>query len=90
MEYTLRWQHCAPTAPDTLCCYPFYEKDPFVISEAPHVYFVGNQEKFDTKFIEGENGQKIRLIMLPIFSKTNTVILLNLSTLECEQIRFHI
>ncbi|KAG4303821.1 hypothetical protein PORY_002784 [Pneumocystis oryctolagi] len=90
MEYTLRWQHCAPTAPDTLWCYPFSEKDPFVLSEAPHVYFVGNQEEFGTKFIKGENGQMIRLIMLPIFSKTGTVVLLNLSTLECEQMKFNI
>ncbi|EMR10955.1 hypothetical protein PNEG_01100 [Pneumocystis murina B123] len=90
MEYTLRWQHCAPTAPDTLWCYPFSEKDPFIMSEAPHVYFLGNQEKFDTKFIEGENGQKIRLITLPVFSETGSIVLLNLSTLECEQVKFGI
>lgn len=34
-------------------CYPFYEKDPFVLNEAPHVYFIGNQPQFDTKLIEG-------------------------------------
>lgn len=90
MEHTLRWQHCAPTAPDTLWCYPFSEKDPFLISEAPHVYFLGNQEKFDTKFIEGENEQKIRLIMLPVFSETGMIVLVNLSTLECEQVKFNI
>ncbi|KTW32161.1 DNA-directed DNA polymerase delta subunit POL31 [Pneumocystis jirovecii RU7] len=90
MEYTLRWQHCAPTAPDTLWCYPFLEKDPFILSETPHVYFVGNQEEFNTKFIEGENGQIIRLIMLPVFSKTDTIVLLNLSTLECEEVKFGI
>ncbi|KAG4301112.1 hypothetical protein PCK1_002811 [Pneumocystis canis] len=71
-------------------CYPFSEKDPFILSETPHVYFVGNQEKFDTKLIEGENGQKTRLIMLPVFSKTGNIVLLNLSTLECEQMEFNI
>lgn len=60
------------------------------MSEAPHVYFLGNQEKFDTKFIEGENGQKIRLIALPVFSETGSIVLLNLSTLECEQVKFGI
>jgi DNA polymerase delta subunit 2 len=25
---TLLWRHMAPTAPDTLTCYPFYEVDP--------------------------------------------------------------
>lgn len=48
MEHTLRWQCCAPTAPDTLWCYPYQDDDPFVISECPHVYFVGNQPRFQT------------------------------------------
>lgn len=66
-EKTLAWRNIAPTTPDSLCklqilsycvyisldCYPFYEKDPFVISETPHVYFIGNQPRYDTKIIEG-------------------------------------
>ena len=35
-----------------LDCYPIYAKDPFVMNESPHVYFIGNQAKFDTKLIE--------------------------------------
>jgi len=27
----LQWRHCAPTAPDTLDTYPFFDTDPFVV-----------------------------------------------------------
>jgi DNA polymerase delta subunit 2 len=53
MEDTLKWRHIAPTAPDTLDCYPFKTNDPLIISKTPHVYFVGNQEKFESKVIKG-------------------------------------
>ena len=35
LEDSLRWRHMAPTAPDTLACYPFYIEDPFILSETP-------------------------------------------------------
>lgn len=53
LENCLMWGHVAPTAPDTLGCYPFYESDPFVIENCPHVMFAGNQEKFQTKLAKG-------------------------------------
>ncbi|CAM9786444.1 unnamed protein product, partial [Discosporangium mesarthrocarpum] len=31
LESTLHWRHLAPTAPETLGCYPFMSEDPFVI-----------------------------------------------------------
>lgn len=37
-----------------LDCYPFFEKDPFIVVEAPHVYFVGNQPEFAHKSIQGK------------------------------------
>ncbi|KAK4777020.1 hypothetical protein SAY86_005708 [Trapa natans] len=55
MERTLRWRHLAPTAPNTLGCYPFIDTDPFLIKSCPHVYFIGNQEKYDTKLIKGKH-----------------------------------
>ena len=39
MEATLRWQHVAPSAPDTLACYPYKDRDPFFMEGSPHVYF---------------------------------------------------
>ncbi|CAM9630869.1 unnamed protein product, partial [Hapterophycus canaliculatus] len=31
LEETLEWRHMAPTAPETLGCYPFVTEDPFII-----------------------------------------------------------
>ena len=88
LERTLQWSHIAPTAPDTLSCYPFHDCDPFVLAAAPHVYFAGNQDAFATKLVEGEQGQRTRLICVPSFAATCTAVLLDVATLECEPIVF--
>lgn len=66
---SLKWRHIAPTAPDTLCmsvvsiiylltyyigCYPFTDKDPFILSECPHVFVNGNQDSFASELVDGE------------------------------------
>lgn len=92
MEYTLRWRLVAPTAPDTLWCYPYQTADPFVLQDGqcPHVYFLGNQDKFATTVIEGHDGQKTRCIAVPKFSENGEVVLLDLDTLDCEIIKFNV
>lgn len=69
MEKTLKSRHIAPTAPDQLGCYPFYDQgtlmhnfklrctDPFVLERCPHVYFIGNQKQFATKLIHGTSQE---------------------------------
>ncbi|KAF3903392.1 hypothetical protein ABW20_dc0109267 [Dactylellina cionopaga] len=59
MEKTLRWRHVAPTAPDTLWCYPFQDVDKFIIESCPHVYFVGNQPEFGTRLTYGMLNEHI-------------------------------
>ncbi|KAI9823641.1 MAG: hypothetical protein M1819_001154 [Sarea resinae] len=90
MEHILRWRCAAPTAPDTLWSYPFQETDPFVMEECPHVYFVGNQPRFETRLIEGPAGQTVRLIALPKFKETGELVLLDAQTLELEVVRFDV
>ncbi|KAA6409446.1 MAG: DNA polymerase delta subunit 2 [Lasallia pustulata] len=80
----------APTAPDTLWCYPFQEKDQFVIEECPHVYFVGNQPKFETTVIEGPAGQNVRLIAVPRFKERGEVVLLEMDSLDVETVKFDV
>ncbi|ORX57896.1 hypothetical protein BCR36DRAFT_580462 [Piromyces finnis] len=87
-ERTLKWQHLVPTAPDTLPSYPFKDNDPFVIESLPNVYFIGNQNKFAQRLIEGPNNAKTRIIMIPSFIKTHQLVLLNVHTLECFTIKF--
>ncbi|CAN8007826.1 unnamed protein product, partial [Ixodes pacificus] len=53
LEKTLQWRHMAPTAPDTLSCYPFLDKDPFIVDACPHLYFVGNQDSYATRTFKG-------------------------------------
>lgn len=44
MKNTLKWSHIAPTCPDTLPCYPYFDQDPFIISQCPHVYFCAQND----------------------------------------------
>lgn len=51
LKITLQCRHIAPTAPDTLHCFPYLGADPFILNVTPHLYFHG-------KFIRtlGEDG----------------------------------
>lgn len=84
MEAMLRWRLWAPTAPDTLWCYPYQDGDAFVMKECPHVFFVGNQPKYETTLVEGPLGQTVRVIAIPEFKKTGEIVVLDLETLEPE------
>lgn len=86
LECNIKWQNIVPTAPDTLYCYPFDDKDPFVLhEELPHIYFVGNQEKFDSWSMMQDNS-KITLISVPKFYELGKIVILDLSTMACETI----
>ncbi|KAJ3328126.1 DNA polymerase delta subunit 2 [Blyttiomyces sp. JEL0837] len=88
VERTLAWAHLAPTAPDTLWCYPFKDEDPFIIERRPHIYFVGNQPKFETGIVDGPDGSKTRVIMVPAFASSKSIVLVDLATLECKEVVF--
>lgn len=47
------WRHIAPTAPDTLPTYPFYNMDPFVLTQdvSPHVLFAGGQPAYGSALV---------------------------------------
>lgn len=88
LAQTLTWRHFAPTAPDTLTCYPFADDDPFVLQQAPHVLFAGNQPAFETRLLEGPGGEAVRLVCVPSFLASGTLVLLNLRTLEATPMTF--
>ncbi|KAL0141178.1 DNA polymerase alpha/epsilon subunit B-domain-containing protein [Mucor lusitanicus] len=87
-EICMYWRHMAPSAPDTLWSYPFNDRDPFIIEKTPHVYFIGNQPQFEDSLLNGPNGQKVRVILVPSFAETGIMVLVNLSTLECSAVHF--
>lgn len=92
-ESTLHWRHIAPTAPDTLWCHPYFTMDPFIIQETPDLYIVGNQPAFRTKMVvEKERGgtdeKKCRIVLVPGFRETGTLVLVNLRTLAVKTVSF--
>ncbi|KZT28588.1 hypothetical protein NEOLEDRAFT_1161072 [Neolentinus lepideus HHB14362 ss-1] len=86
-ESTLRWRHIAPTAPDTLWCHPYFTTDPFVISQTPDLYIVGCQPKFQTKLVS-EKDKRCRIVLVPRFSETGILVLVNLRTLDVKTVQF--
>lgn len=92
-ESTLRWRHMAPTAPDTLWCHPYFTKDPFIFTQTPDVYIIGNQPQFQTRMVT-ESGEKstsatkCRVVLVPGFAETGILVLLNLRTLDVRTERF--
>ncbi|BGP28569.1 DNA polymerase delta small subunit Cdc1 [Rhodotorula toruloides] len=89
-QQTLEWSHIAPTCPDTLWCYPFSGKEPFVLKQTPHVYFFGNQTSFGTRLVESDDGKKVRIVLVPRFCETGEVVLVNTATLEVKVQRFEL
>jgi DNA polymerase delta subunit 2 len=84
----LRYMHIAPTAPDTLACYPFFDRDPFVV-EKPNVrlFFAGCCSAFETSHKQG-----VRFVCVPDFKHTKQVVLVNLDTpdLDAQVVTFDI
>lgn len=96
---TLLWRHLAPTAPDTLTCYPFYDEDPFVLGGGeerapPRLAFSGGARAFGSRWLDcgggGAAGDGVRAVAVPAFWRTHTAVLVNLRspTLEAEAITF--
>jgi DNA polymerase delta subunit 2 len=76
MQAQLEWRHLAPTAPDTIACYPFVDSDPFLLDgQAPHLYVAGNQPAFEQRTLGG-----VQIIAVPEFSSTGEVIIFDPAT----------
>ncbi|KAF2178525.1 hypothetical protein K469DRAFT_731548 [Zopfia rhizophila CBS 207.26] len=90
MEMMLRWRCIAPTAPDTLWCYPFQDDDPLLVKDCPHIYFAGNQTKFGASVIQGPADQQVLLISVPKFSESKMVVLLDMESLAVETVQIGI
>lgn len=85
MDSLLRYRHLAPIAPDGLSCIPVTDNDPFIIQSLPHVFVVGNQERFRST----QNEEGVKLISVPKFSDSeHQVVLLNLRSLEVHTASF--
>lgn len=87
MEQCLRWGHIAPTAPDTLGCYPYTETDPHILASLPDVFIAGNMKEFASKKID-IRGHSVLLVSAPKFSQTSCLVKIDLKELKCQLISF--
>ncbi|KAI8815776.1 DNA polymerase alpha/epsilon subunit B-domain-containing protein [Fimicolochytrium jonesii] len=86
---TVEWAHVAPTAPDTLWCHPYKDTDPFIMTQQPHVYIIGNQPAFETTLVkDAKTTNRTRVILVPSFAETKEIVVVNLRTLEVEVVGF--
>eukprot|EP00762_Andalucia_godoyi_P007595 ANDGO_00828.mRNA.1 DNA polymerase delta small subunit len=83
---SLSWRHLCPCAPDTLACYPFFDRDPFIVETTPHVLFAAGSSGFATRVLS-DGPVQCRLIAVPSLGATGEAVLVNLKTLAAGVIR---
>ncbi len=88
LEQMLLWSHIAPTAPDSLHCFPFQDRDPFILTECPHILFAGNAPGFEARVVAGPQGQKVTLLAIPSFAQQHAIVLVDVDTLQVETLEF--
>ena len=86
MSRLLQMGHLAPTAPDTLGCYPYWQEEPFVLEQSPHILVAGNQPGFGAGWVQGTEGQGVRVIAVPSFRASGTIVLVNLRDRSCHPV----
>jgi len=87
MAKCLEWSHVAPTAPDTLGCYPYTEEDPHILTSLPDVFVAGNQEKYGARKVT-VSGHSVLLVSVPKFSSSTSVVKISLKSLTCQVLSF--
>lgn len=71
-------------------CYPFFATDPFVLTHSPSVYAVGNQPAFETELLRGAEGQRTRIVLVPKFSESGQVVLVETTSLAVKTLQFQV
>ena len=56
----------------------------------PDVYIVGNQPDFATKLVVGDDGQMCRVVLVPRFIDSGTIVLVNMADLTVKTMQFDI
>ena len=62
----------------------------FAAETCPRVFFAGNQKDFEHKVVKGPAGQKCLVVSLAEFAKKGSAALVNLRTLECNEMVFDV
>jgi len=80
---TLHFSHICPTGPDSVPTMPHAQADPMVLTERPALYVCGGSKEFQTSLVNGT-----RLVCVPSFSASRIAVLVNLTTLQTEVLKF--
>lgn len=93
LKMLLETRHICPSAPDTLRCFPYRSVDPFVIeANGPDVLFTGCQSKYQAELLYQDAAKfkttAVKLICVPTFAFTHSIVLLDLETLQSYELGF--
>lgn len=87
MNECLNRGHFFPTVPDSIDGFPLQKRDPFILTEIPHVFFAGNQEHVGQMWMNSSNSKTL-LLTIPIFKKKFSLTLLNLRNMRVTEYDF--
>lgn len=89
LKYCVESRNIAPTCPDSVPSYPFFDRDPFALDFAddsfPQVIFAGSQSEFG--YYRFPNNGPV-CFTIPEFSDVPTLVLLDLSSFEFKTVSF--
>lgn len=87
LEITMNARHFAPNCPESSPCFPSHLKDDLVIDSPCHFFICGGAKKFLSHTIQGQD-HSVKLVAVPTFSKTRSVVLLDVDSLESYELTF--
>lgn len=87
LEVTLNARHFAPNCPESNPCFPSHLKDDLVIDSPCHFFICGASKSFLSKTILGQD-HVVKLVAVPAFSKTRSIVLLDADSLESYELSF--
>ncbi|KAJ1604626.1 DNA polymerase delta2 [Cryptosporidium canis] len=89
LKFCVESRNIAPTCPDAVPSYPFFDRDPFALDFSddsfPHVIFAGGQSEFES-YRFPNNGPVC--FTIPEFSSTPTLVLLDICSFEFKTVSF--
>ena len=87
MEKCLTWGHLAPTALSSLGYCPNTSTDNLVLLTMPDIFIAGNQPRYMARRTE-IHGHSVLLVAVPKFSKSESLVRINLKQLRSQLISF--
>ena len=87
MEKCLLWGHLAPTSPPARFTSGEDDTDPLVLLTMPDIFIAGNQPRYMARRTE-IHGHSVLLVAVPKFSKSESLVRINLKHLTCRLVTF--